>query len=202
MRQSLSFKPSRLNVFQTLALILLGLLSLTVGPTVQAARFTVESQDIKSGQSMPSKHVFNSFGCTGENQSPHLRWKGAPAGTQSFAITVYDPDAPTGSGWWHWTVANLPSTTTELPTGASGGPKSQLPQGAVEGRTDFGKPGYGGPCPPPGDRPHRYIFTVYALKTAQLELDSQASGAMFGYYLKQNSLAHATLTVHFGRKKP
>lgn len=142
---------------------------------------------------MPNDQVFNSFGCTGKNIAPHLSWKNAPADTKSFAITVYDPDAPTGSGWWHWTVANIPVEITSIDKGAP------LPVGSVEGRTDFGAPGYGGACPPVGDKPHRYYFRVYALKVAKLDLTAEASGAMFGYFINQNTLAKAELMVTFGR---
>ena len=115
-----------------------------------------------------------------------------------FAITVYDPDAPTGSGWWHWTVVNIPATVTSLAAGASSA-ASALPKGAVQGRTDFGKPGYGGPCPPKGDRPHKYVFTVWALKVDKLDLNGEASGAMVGYNLNGNKLATATFTARYGR---
>jgi Raf kinase inhibitor-like YbhB/YbcL family protein len=142
--------------------------------------------------------VLNTFGCTGGNQSPQLSWTRVPAGTQSFALTMFDPDAPTGSGWWHWIVVNIPVSATQLTTGASGNP-AKMPAGAQETRTDFGKPGYGGPCPPPG-APHRYVFTLYALKVPKLDLDSQASGAMASFTIRQNSLASATLTARYSRR--
>lgn len=168
------------------------------GRAPSASGFVLSSPDIKEGVTLSNAQVFNSFGCTGENLSPELNWSGAPAGTKSFAVTVYDPDAPTGSGWWHWTVVNLPATTTRLVKGA-GNKAKLLPRGAIQGMTDFGKPGFGGACPPPGDKPHRYIFTVHALKVEKLDLSSQASGAMVGYYLGQNTLAKASLTALFGR---
>ena len=140
--------------------------------------------------------IFNGFGCSGGNTSPQLSWSGAPAGTKSFALTMYDPDAPTGSGWWHWLVVNIPASTTKLDAGASG---KNLPAGALELRTDFGKPGYGGPCPPPGP-PHRYVITISALKIEKLDLDAQSSGAMAGFMINQNKLASAKLTVRYGRK--
>ena len=161
---------------------------------VQAHAFTVKSSSFKAGAALPMKYVFNSFGCSGENITPSLEWSKAPAGTKSFAITVFDPDAPTGSGWWHWTLFNIPAGVTSLKEG------EPLPLGAVEGLTDFGKPGYGGPCPPPG-KPHHYIFTVYAIKEAVLPLDKSSSGAMVGYNLNANKLAKASITVMFGRDK-
>lgn len=162
-----------------------------------AASFTLKTSSFDVKKPLPMKHVFNGFGCTGENISPALEWTGAPKDTKSFAITVYDPDAPTGSGWWHWTVVNIPASVTKIEEGASNNKK--LPEGAVEGRTDYGKPGFGGACPPPGDKPHRYIFTVHALKTDKLQVDGESSGALAGYNINANSIGKATFTVKFGR---
>ena len=141
--------------------------------------------------------VFNGFGCSGKNVSPPLQWSGAPVGTKSFALTVYDPDAPTGSGWWHWIVYNVPASVTELPLGAGDG--GRLPAGAVQARTDFGTAGYGGPCPPPGDRPHHYVFTVYALKTEKLDVPANASAALVAFSINANKLASASITASYGR---
>src|SRR5262249_32013324 len=138
----------------------------------------LESPSIKPGATLNEAQVFNSFGCSGKNLSPALQWSGAPAGTKSFAVTLYDPDAPTGSGWWHWVVFNIPASTTSLPEGAGSTDGAHLPAGAAQGKTDFGAPGFGGACPPPGDKPHRYIFTVYALKTDKLDASADASPAM------------------------
>lgn len=168
--------------------------ALTAG--VAQADFAVTSTDIRAGATMPLTQVFNSFGCTGGNVSPSLAWSGAPAGTRSFAVTIYDPDAPTGSGWWHWLVINLPASTKGFATGAS---PAGLPAGAVETRTDFGKPGYGGPCPPVGDKPHHYIVTVYALKTDKIDLGPDTPAAMVGYFLNQQKLATASLTALYAR---
>lgn len=173
-------------------LFLLALISVSVS----AADFTVTSATIKNGSTLTNKHVFNSFGCKGENLSPALKWENAPAGTKSFAVTVYDPDAPTGSGWWHWTLVNIPANVTELKEGAS---SKALPKGAVEGRTDFGKPGFGGACPPQGDKPHKYIITVYALKTDKLDVNGEASGALVGYNIGFATLAKASITATFSR---
>jgi Raf kinase inhibitor-like YbhB/YbcL family protein len=160
---------------------------------------TLTSADLKDGATIGSKHVFKGFGCSGENVSPQLAWKGAPVGTKSYALTVYDPDAPTGSGWWHWIVYNLPASTSALPVGAGDPAKKLLPAGAKEGRTDFGAPGYGGPCPPPGDKPHRYVFTLFALKTDKIDVPADATAAMIGFNLNANKLASATFTAKFGR---
>ncbi len=174
-------------------------LSLAV-PALAAGKFTLTSTDVKNGGTLTDEQVFNGFGCSGANVSPELTWQNAPEGTKSYVVTVYDPDAPTGSGWWHWVVYDIPATATELPQGAGSG-KAALPEGAKQGRTDFGAPGFGGACPPPGDKPHRYVFTVYALKVDKLEVPADASPAMIGFMTKANALGSATLTAKYGRKK-
>lgn len=137
--------------------------------------------------------------CTGNNLSPALQWQGAPTATKSYAVTVYDPDAPTGSGWWHWVVYNIPGNVTRLAAGAGDPARNILPSGASQGNTDFGAPGYGGPCPPKGDKPHHYIFTVYALNTDRLDLPAGATAAYVGFNIHAHQLAKATLTALYGR---
>lgn len=168
---------------------------------VHAAGFQLSSPDIKAGGTIDKKFEFNSFGCAGENKSPALKWSGAPAGTKAFAVTVYDPDAPTGSGWWHWSVINLPADVTELKpdAGAVGG--ANLPKGASHVRIDYGVAGWGGTCPPQGDKPHRYIFTVHALKTDKLEIPADATAALAGYMINANALGKASFTANYGRPK-
>lgn len=173
-------------------------LALAAPLAVAAAPFGVTSPDLTAGGTMPQAQVYRGMGCEGGNVSPQLAWHNAPAGTRSFAVTVYDPDAPTGSGWWHWTVFNLPASATGLARGA-GNPGGKLPAGAVQGRTDFGSSGYGGACPPVGDKPHRYQVTVWALKTDKLPLGHTAGGAQVGFLLNANVLARAQLTVTYGR---
>ena len=136
--------------------------------------FTLSSPDLASG-TFGSKFILNGFGCTGSNVSPRLRWSNVPAGTKSLALQVRDLDAPTGSGFWHWVVYNIPATATELPQGA-GNSANTLPAPAFGGANDFFDTGatgvngnYGGPCPPAGDKPHRYVFTLYALAVADVE---------------------------------
>jgi Raf kinase inhibitor-like YbhB/YbcL family protein len=148
--------------------------------------FTLSSRDIADGGVLPDAQV-KAKG----NTSPHLKWSGAPAGTRSYAVTCYDPDAPTGSGFWHWTVANIPADVTELPTG---GP---VPAGTVEGRTDYGEPGFGGAAPPPGHGPHRYIFTVFAVDVESLDVTPDNSGAVFGFNLHFHTLAKASITATY-----
>ena len=148
--------------------------------------FTLTSTDFADGGTLPDAQV-QAKG----NRSPQLSWSGAPEGTKSFAITCFDPDAPTGSGFWHWTVANIPADVTELTGGA------KVPEGAVEGRTDFGEPGFGGAAPPKGHGPHRYIFTVFAVDTERLSLSPDNSGAIFGFNLHFHTLARASITGVF-----
>ena len=178
----------------------LAALAVVAAPSIASAQgFTLTSTDVKGGATIGNHQVFNGMGCTGENISPQLSWKGAPAGTKSFGITVYDPDAPTGSGWWHWMVYNLPATTTSLAAGAGNSAKKLLPTGSTQGPTDFGTAGWGGPCPPVGDKPHHYVFTVYALKTDKLDIPAGATSAMVGYNLNGNRLGKASFTALYGR---
>ena len=156
--------------------------------------FKLHSRDMRDGGTMAMAQVFNGMGHSGGNVSPHLAWDGAPEGTQSFVVTCYDPDAPTGSGWWHWIVVDIPASVSELANGAS---PNALPHGALETRTDYGKPGYGGAAPPPG-RNHRYVFTVHAMKIASVGLDREASGALVGFMAHMNGLGSASMTVTYG----
>jgi Raf kinase inhibitor-like YbhB/YbcL family protein len=160
--------------------------------------FALSSPDIADGGKISEAQVFNSFGCSGGNASPALSWSNAPAGTKSFALLVHDPDAPTGSGWWHWIVYNIPAGTTSLPADAGDPKKNLLPGGAVQGRTDFGTPGYGGPCPPPG-KPHHYHFRLYALKVPKLDLPADATAAFIGFNVRANSLGETEILGLYGR---
>ena len=161
--------------------------------------FELTSTDIKANSTLTQAQVFNGFGCTGQNISPALQWKNAPKGTKSFAVTVYDPDAPTGSGWWHWVVYNLPATTNSLATGVGIENSTTLPEGTQQGRTDFGSYSFGGACPPKGHGKHRYIFSVYALNTEKIEVPHDASPALIGYMINANKLAKATFTAKYSR---
>jgi Raf kinase inhibitor-like YbhB/YbcL family protein len=160
------------------------------------------SSSFKDGDYLGQQHILSAdygFGCGGGNVSPHLRWEDAPAGTKSFAVTCFDPDAPTGSGFWHWVVVNIPPSVTELPLDAGKPGSGKLPAGALQVRTDFGKPGYGGPCPPQGDHPHRYIFTVFAVSMDTLPITADTSAAVVGFYLNFNTLAKASLMALYKR---
>ena len=160
------------------------------------ADFTLTSGEISEGEKLANEQVFKGFGCEGDNVSPSLKWSNAPAGTKSFVVTAYDPDAPTGSGWWHWVVFNIPASVTSLPKNAGSG--EGLPAGAVQGRTDFGANAFGGACPPPGEV-HRYIFSVYALGAEKLDLDGNVSAALVGFMTHANMLGKATITATYTR---
>jgi Raf kinase inhibitor-like YbhB/YbcL family protein len=170
----------------------------TAKETGAMAKFTLTSTDFSEGATLANAQIYNEFGCKGANTSPALAWSGAPSGTQSFALLVHDPDAPTGSGWWHWVLYNIPASTTSLPAGAGDPKKSLMPKGAVQGRNDYGTTGYGGPCPPPG-KPHHYNFKLYALKVAKLEVPEGASAALIGFNVRAQTLAEAQLTGMYGR---
>ncbi|WP_122522774.1 YbhB/YbcL family Raf kinase inhibitor-like protein [Pannonibacter phragmitetus] len=161
-----------------------------------AQDFRLTSTSIAEGAQLAPAHVFTGFGCEGGNTSPHLSWTGAPAGTKSFAITAYDPDAPTGSGWWHWTAVNIPASVTSLEAGASGAGK--MPAGTTELANDYGAAGFGGACPPPGEV-HRYIFTVHALPVERLDLPENASNALAGFMIRANAIASAKITAVYNR---
>jgi Raf kinase inhibitor-like YbhB/YbcL family protein len=154
------------------------------------------SSSFKDGDYLGQDHILSAdygFGCGGGNRSPHLKWTDAPAGTKSFAVLCFDPDAPTGSGFWLWVVVNIPPDVTELPLDAGNPASGKLPAGALQVRTDFGKPGYGGPCPPEGDHSHRYFFTVHAVSMDKLPVTADTAAAVVGFYLNFNTLAKAAL---------
>ncbi len=166
---------------------------------VHANDFTLTSPTIESDAFLTEEQVFEGFGCSGKNQSPALKWTAGPKETKSYAITVYDPDAPTGSGWWHWVVYNIPANVTEMATGAGNLSGKLLPLGAVQGRTDYGIYAFGGACPPQGDKPHRYIFTVYALKIEKIDVPYDSSAALIGFMINANSLMKASFTAMYSR---
>lgn len=177
------------NIFLIVAFVL--------GLATNAQTFTLKSDDI--GGQMTSKQVFNGFGCTGGNISPQLSWANAPEGTKSFAVTIHDPIAPTGSGWWHWVVFDIPANVKELKQNAGNLGLNLSPSGSIQSITDFGKGGYGGPCPPEGHGFHQYVITVYALKTDKLGLDKNANPALVGFYLNANTIEKATIVAYYKR---
>jgi Raf kinase inhibitor-like YbhB/YbcL family protein len=174
--------------------------ALSLSLHAHAQKFEVSSTDIAKGKPIAMDYVFNGFGCTGKNISPALSWKNAPAGTKGFAVMVHDPDAPTGgAGFWHWVVVNLPASATGLAQGVGAADGKALPEGARQINTDFGSPGWGGPCPPQGSKPHRYNFTVYALKVDKLDLPPNATASLTGFMVNGNALGKASLMGKYGR---
>ena len=163
------------------------------------SNFTLSSPDIPSGGSVPAHFEFDGFGCSGRNESPALHWSGAPEGTKSFALTVYDPDAPSGSGWWHWFVIDIAADTAALAPNAGVKGGGSLPQAARQIRNDYGAYAWGGLCPPPGDKPHRYVFTVHALGVDRLDIPDDASAALAWFMVNANTLAKASFTSTYGR---
>jgi Raf kinase inhibitor-like YbhB/YbcL family protein len=164
--------------------------------------FKLSSSDIKAGSRIDMKHVFKGFGCEGGNVSPALSWSGAPAGTKSFALMVHDANAPTGgAGWWHWVAYNIPAEAIGLDQGAGTADGAKLPKGSAQANTDFGAPGWGGPCPPEGHGVHKYVFTVYAIKTDKLDIPAGATASLAGYMINGNSLASAKLLGTYSRSK-
>jgi len=160
--------------------------------------FVLRSPTLREGQTIADAHIYNGAGCKGRNVSPALEWSNAPAGTKSLAVTLYDPDPPSVKGWWHWVMYNIPPNATRLAAGA-GDPGREFMPGVTHGNTDFGKPGYGGPCPPEGDPPHRYVFSIHALDVDRIEAGENASAASVAAHIRAHWLASATLTGAYAR---
>ncbi len=187
------------TLFYVVGALTIGLL----GSTANAAeKFSAMSPDIIAGKPIDNKFVLNGFGCKGDNTSPAVQWKNPPAGTKSFAVLVHDPDAPTGgAGFWHWLVVDIPATAIALPQGTGAKDSAALSVGAKQITTDFGAPGWGGPCPPANGKQHRYNFTVYALKVDKLELPANPTASLTGFMVNMNSLGKASFTGRYGRKQ-
>jgi Raf kinase inhibitor-like YbhB/YbcL family protein len=175
----------------TIAAALLALLVCSAAPSGAKSTFSLGSDAFVDGGTIPHRHSYNGYGCTGKNISPELHWSDAPEGTKSFALTVFDPDANKGKGWWHWVVYGIDPGTHSLAAGE--------PPAGVEGKTDFGTSGWGGPCPPPGDPPHHYVFTLYALNEDLQSASDTLSGPQLLDAIKDHTIGKATLVGRFGR---
>ncbi|MGN6316167.1 YbhB/YbcL family Raf kinase inhibitor-like protein [Trinickia sp.] len=189
-------RPAPKRAVAAIASIVIVRLACGAAPAAAQGMFTVTSSDLRDGARVGNAQVYNQDECKGGNASPQLSWRNAPVGTKSFAVTVFDLDAP-GPGWWHWAVADIPNTIESLPSNASAsGYLKRI--GAIEARNDYDDVGYGGPCPPPG-KPHRYVVTVFALNTADLRLGPARHALMFDHEINTSVLAKAHITVTYGR---
>ena len=173
-------------------------LSLVLPSVALAGGFTLSSKNIADGKLMSKTQEFQGFGCSGGDKSPQLSWSGAPKGTKTFAIFAFDPDAPTGSGWWHWQVVNIPKHVTSLPAGAGALNSKLLPKGAMEIRNDYGIKAFGGACPPKGDAAHHYQFTIYALPK-KLTLPKDASSALTSFMVRANAIGQSRIVALYKR---
>lgn len=189
----------RLHGIPMAGLILSGLIS-CITPAHAEPAFSISSTDMVNQKPLSIQQVFNKSGCNGGNLSPQISWQHAPTGSKSFAITLYDPDSPVGSGWWHWIAFDIPSTTNGLPTGA-GNSTDKMPIGSIQARNDFGENNYGGPCPPAGDKPHHYILTVWALDTDKLPVSMPSTADQISLTLNSHKLAKASLISTYQRTK-
>lgn len=159
----------------------------------------LHSNAFSNGGTIKAEQVYQGYGCTGGNISPELSWSDVPKGTQSFALMVHDPDAPTGSGWWHWVMIDIPANVRSLPKNAGNVSAHLAPKGTRQITTDFGSTGYGGPCPPKGDNPHHYNFRLFALDVPALKVGDDPTPALVGFSLNGHTLQSATLTGMYGR---
>lgn len=176
-----------------------GILLLAFASHTLAGSLSLSSQDMSQGKFLNKAQEFNGFGCSGDDLSPQLSWSGAPSNTKSFAITAYDPDAPTGSGWWHWQLVNIPKHVTKLAAGAGAVNTSSIPPGSQHISNDYGVKGFGGACPPKGHGIHHYQFTIHALSVENITLPDNASSALAGYMINANTIESFTLEVLYKR---
>jgi Raf kinase inhibitor-like YbhB/YbcL family protein len=159
--------------------------------------FVLESATFGSNTTLATTQVYNKSGCNGENRSPELHWKGVPGDAKSLAVTMFDPDAGGGAGWWHWLVYDIDPKTTSLAVGAGDPPAT--PAGSSSGRNSFGDVGYSGPCPPRDGGTHRYVFTIYALKVEKLGLPQNPDPAYVKAALEASTILSTTLQAQYER---
>lgn len=161
--------------------------------------FTLTSPEFSNQGQLDKAHEYNDFGGSGQNRSPELVWSDAPEGTRSFAVTLYDPDAPTGSGFWHWVAFDIPPNARSLSRNAGLAGGAELPAGAIQGINDYGLEGFGGACPPPGAGAHRYVFTLHALSVDKLGVDAATTNAVTRFLIHANSIGNASITALYER---
>jgi Raf kinase inhibitor-like YbhB/YbcL family protein len=191
---------TRTRIVGALVVSLLTITLAAQNKSTPKSKFVLSSPDTQLAAKIPEAYVANLFGCTGGNMSPPLQWTGAPAGTKSFVVTLFDPDEKGDpSGWWHWIVYDLPASADKLPKGAGTEHRSVLPSGTMQGRTDLGTDAYHGPCPDKGEAPHRYTFTIYALSVDKLDVPVDSSGAMVVSTAQDHLLGKAVFIAHYGR---
>ena len=187
----------RITAMRNWALASVALLIVAAG--ARAESLTLTSPDLAPGARVADAQVGDRFGCAGGDHSPALAWSGAPAGAKSFAVSLFDPDAPTGHGFWHWTIFDIPAIAASLPAGAGDPTADAAPRGALQGENEAGSVGYFGPCPPAGDKPHHYRFELDALDVAKLGLDAGAPATIVIERARRHTLAKATLTGVWSR---
>ncbi len=160
--------------------------------------FRFSSSDITPKSIIVDEFVYKGFGCEGKNLSPQISWQAVPAKTKSLALTIFDADAPTGSGWWHWLIFNIPTKYNELKQGFSSN-SFNLVDGINQSRNDYSEYGYGGPCPPKGDKKHRYIFTLYALDIEKIDVKQDASPALVSFLIRQHIIRKSSFEAFYQR---
>nr|WP_221195293.1 YbhB/YbcL family Raf kinase inhibitor-like protein [Hoyosella altamirensis] len=162
--------------------------------------FELKSSDVRDGERLANPQVSGVFGAGGSDISPQLSWSGFPPETKSFTVSVLDPDAPTGSGFWHWAVANIPASVTELPAGAGQEDNSALPDGAVQLQNDAGFRGYVGAAPPAGHGTHHYYIAVHAVATERIDLPDNATPGFLGFNLFSQAIARAVIVGTYSQE--
>jgi Raf kinase inhibitor-like YbhB/YbcL family protein len=188
------------SIFMRTGILFASFACALTGAAAPQSKFTLSSSDPELTVSVPLIYTAKAFGCSGGNLSPELHWSGAPAGTLSYVVTLFDPDErSTPSGWWHWVLYDLPKDVNSLPKGAGAEHSTVLPAEARQGRSDLGENAYHGPCPAKGDPPHRYVFTVYALNVAKLPVPPDSSGGMVTSIVQEHLLGKAVFVAHYGR---
>ena len=178
-------------------------ISMYVGAAAAPTTFTLSSPDLPAGKPIAEQFTANTWGCHGANESPDLKWVNAPAGTKSFAITMFDPYRPPASGWWHWLVYDIPASANELPRRAGTPGNPGMPQGARQVKPDgeAPEPHYYGPCPDEGDPPHHYTITIYALSVDHLKVHDTATPADIDSEIASKTIGKAQLVRLFSRPK-